>query len=70
VADDNPAPFEAELRAREREYGASHPAVAESCSNLAILYNQQGDHTRAQVRGGQLVLGVQGWGLKGGQVRL
>lgn len=40
---DDPAPFEAELRNRERQYGQSHPAVAESCSNLAILYNQRGD---------------------------
>lgn len=43
---DDPAPFESELRSRERQYGASHPAVAESCSNLAILYNQRGEVRR------------------------
>jgi hypothetical protein len=40
---DDPAPFEAELRSREKQYGANHPAVAESCSNLAILFNQRGE---------------------------
>ncbi|KIZ03119.1 Nephrocystin-3 [Monoraphidium neglectum] len=45
---DDPAPFEAELRSREKQYGANHPAVAESCSNLAILFNQRGEYGRAQ----------------------
>ena len=40
---DDPAPFEAELKQREKALGANHPDVAESCSNLAILYNQKGD---------------------------
>ncbi len=40
---DDPAPFEAELKQRERALGMNHPDVAESCSNLAILYNQKGD---------------------------
>ncbi len=43
---DDPAPFESELRSREKQYGGSHPAVAESCSNLAILYNQRGEVRR------------------------
>lgn len=46
--DDDPASFEADLRARERQYGREHPAVAESCSTLAIMYNQRGDYSRAQ----------------------
>ncbi|WIA42558.1 hypothetical protein OEZ86_008540 [Tetradesmus obliquus] len=45
---EDPAPFVAELKAREQQYGQRHPAVAESCSNLAILYNQQGDYAAAQ----------------------
>ena len=40
---DDPAPFEAELKQREKSLGLRHPDVAESCSNLAILYNQKGD---------------------------
>jgi centrosomal protein CEP104 len=44
---EDPAPFVAELGAREQQYGPSHPAVAESCSNLAILYNQKGDYAAA-----------------------
>lgn len=40
---EDPAPFLAELAAREQQYGPNHPAVAESCSNLAILFNQKGD---------------------------
>lgn len=44
---DDPAAFEAELRSRERAHGASHPDVAESCSNLAILYNQRGECDKA-----------------------
>ena len=38
--DDDPAIFEAELRRREAALGSGHPGVAESASNLAILYNQ------------------------------
>ncbi|KXZ41368.1 hypothetical protein GPECTOR_518g498 [Gonium pectorale] len=38
---------QAELEAREAELGPDHPDVAESCSNLAILYNQRGDCDRA-----------------------
>ena len=38
--EDDPATFEAELRRREGVLGSAHPAVAESASNLAILYNQ------------------------------
>lgn len=45
---DDPAPFIRELSAREQQYGAQHAAVAESCSNLAILYNQKGDYGAAQ----------------------
>eukprot|EP00878_Enallax_costatus_P018713 GHUV01019714.1.p1 GENE.GHUV01019714.1~~GHUV01019714.1.p1 ORF type:complete len:592 (+),score=256.35 GHUV01019714.1:204-1778(+) len=45
---EDPAPFIRELSAREQQYGAQHPAVAESCSNLAILYNQKGDYGAAQ----------------------
>ena len=37
---ENPAPYEAELAAREAALGPTHPAVAETASNLAILYNQ------------------------------
>lgn len=40
---DDPRPFEEELKAREAALGPDHPDVAESCSNLAILYNQKGD---------------------------
>lgn len=43
VADEDPAPFEAELRAREAALGPGHPAVAEAASNLAIIYNQRGE---------------------------
>lgn len=44
---EDPAPFMAELTAREQQYGPNHPAVAESCSNLAILFNQKGDYNAA-----------------------
>ena len=44
---EDPAPFVSELTAREQQYGPNHPAVAESCSNLAILYNQKGDYNSA-----------------------
>lgn len=47
-APDDPTPFLQELRAKEQQYGRSHPAVAEACSNLAILYNQRGDYKQAQ----------------------
>ncbi len=40
---EDPAPFEAELAAREAALGPEHVDVAESLSNLAILYNQKGD---------------------------
>eukprot|EP00195_Chlamydomonas_chlamydogama_P012277 CAMPEP_0202901254 /NCGR_PEP_ID=MMETSP1392-20130828/14151_1 /ASSEMBLY_ACC=CAM_ASM_000868 /TAXON_ID=225041 /ORGANISM="Chlamydomonas chlamydogama, Strain SAG 11-48b" /LENGTH=824 /DNA_ID=CAMNT_0049587793 /DNA_START=202 /DNA_END=2677 /DNA_ORIENTATION=+ len=46
VADD-PAPFEEELRAREKQLGPNHPDVAASCSNLAILYNSKGNAGKA-----------------------
>ncbi|EIE20654.1 hypothetical protein COCSUDRAFT_30401 [Coccomyxa subellipsoidea C-169] len=39
---------EAELRHREAVLGPTHPDLADSLSNLAILYNQQGDFGRAQ----------------------
>ena len=44
---EDPAPFEAELAAREAALGLEHVDVAESLSNLAILYNQKGDMTKA-----------------------
>ncbi|KAK9826624.1 hypothetical protein WJX74_006438 [Apatococcus lobatus] len=44
---EDPAPFEAELAAREAALGPEHVDVAESLSNLAILYNQKGDMTKA-----------------------
>ncbi|KAG7668381.1 putative Centrosomal protein of 104 kDa [Nannochloris sp. 'desiccata'] len=47
VADEDPAPFEEELRRREATLGPSHPHVAEAASNLAIIYNQRGDGDRA-----------------------
>ncbi len=40
---DDPRPFEEELKQREATLGPAHPDVAESCSNLATLYNQKGD---------------------------
>lgn len=36
-----------ELHQRERSLGSDHVDVAESCSNLAILYNQRGDTSKA-----------------------
>ncbi|BDA42164.1 Centrosomal protein of 104 kDa [Coccomyxa sp. Obi] len=39
---------EAELRRREAILGPNRPEVAESLSNLAILYNTRGDYDRAQ----------------------
>lgn len=44
---DNPAPYLAELTHREKQFGKDHPRVAETCSNLAILYNQQGQGVKA-----------------------
>ena len=37
-----------ELRQREALYGPNHPNLADSLSNLAILYNQSGAHNKAQ----------------------
>ncbi len=45
---DDPAPYLEEMAQRERQYGPSHPRVAETASNLAILYNQRGDAAAAQ----------------------
>lgn len=45
---DDPASYARELRKRERELGPDHVEVAEMCSNLAILYNQNGDYADAQ----------------------
>lgn len=47
IAEEDPAPFERELAAREAALGPTHPDVAEAASNLAILYNQRGDSARA-----------------------
>ncbi|MEW5298759.1 MAG: hypothetical protein WDW36_001843 [Sanguina aurantia] len=47
AAPDDPAPFLEELQQRERSLGGDHADVAESCSNLAILYNQRGDTAKA-----------------------
>lgn len=49
---DDPRPFEAELKKREAALGANHPDVAESCGNLAILYNQKGQTGGVCVWGG------------------
>jgi len=48
VMDDDPSVYERELAQREKDLGPEHPDVAESLSNLAILYNQQGDYDKAQ----------------------
>ena len=48
ILEEDPAPYEEELKIREKELGAQHPDVAEACSNLAILYNQKGDYSAAQ----------------------
>jgi len=45
--DEDPEAYERELSQREAELGPEHPDVAESLSNLAILYNQQGQHEKA-----------------------
>ena len=47
VADEDPAPFEEELRRREASLGPTHTAVAEVATNLAIIYNQRGEGARA-----------------------
>jgi len=47
-AEEDPAVYERELSEREAELGPDHPDVAESLSNLAILYNQQGQYDKAQ----------------------
>ena len=44
---DDPKPYLAELANREKQFGKDHPRVAETCSNLAILYNQQGQAKKA-----------------------
>lgn len=41
AAIDDPAHYEEELRTREAAVGLEHPDVAETCGNLAILYNQK-----------------------------
>ncbi|KAL4436783.1 hypothetical protein ABPG75_003922 [Micractinium tetrahymenae] len=41
--DADPAPYEAEVRAREAQLGPAHPDVAEAICNLAILHNQRGN---------------------------
>jgi centrosomal protein CEP104 len=48
VLEEDPAVYERELAQRESELGPEHPDVAESLSNLAILYNQQGEYDKAQ----------------------
>lgn len=47
-AEDDPAQYEAEVRAREKALGPSHPDVAESLSNLAILYSQRNDYAKVR----------------------
>ena len=37
-----------ELQQREALYGPHHPNLADSLSNLAILYNQSGEYDKAQ----------------------
>lgn len=44
---DDPKPYLVELTNREKQFGKDHPRVAETCSNLAILYNQQGQAKKA-----------------------
>ena len=45
---DDPRAYEAELAARERALGPDHPDVAESLTNIAILYNQRLEFAKAQ----------------------
>ena len=45
---DDPRAYEAELAAREKALGPDHPDVAESLTNIAILYNQQMNFAKAQ----------------------
>lgn len=47
--DADPAPYEAEVRAREARLGPSHPDVAEAVCNMAILHNQVGRHHRCRL---------------------
>ena len=37
-----------EIQQREALYGPNHPNLADSLSNLAILYNQSGEYDKAQ----------------------
>ncbi|KAK9803394.1 hypothetical protein WJX72_004936 [[Myrmecia] bisecta] len=46
--DEDPAPYEAELASRIKALGPDHVEVAESLSNLAILYNSRGEWDKAQ----------------------
>lgn len=46
--EEDPQVYEEELAMREEELGPEHPDVAESLSNLAILYNQKGEYDKAQ----------------------
>jgi tetratricopeptide (TPR) repeat protein len=39
--------MEAELATKERELGGNHAAVADTLSNIAILYNQRGEADKA-----------------------
>jgi len=45
---DDPRAYEAELAARERALGPDHPDVAESLTNIAILYNQRLEFAKAR----------------------
>ena len=45
---DDPRAYEAELAAREKALGPDHPDVAESLTNIAILYNQRLEFAIAQ----------------------
>jgi len=45
---DDPRAYEAELAVRERALGPDHPDVAESLTNIAILYNQRLEFAKAQ----------------------
>lgn len=45
---DDPRAYEAELASRERTLGPDHPDVAESLTNIAILYNQRLEFAKAQ----------------------
>ncbi|KAG1659551.1 hypothetical protein FOA52_015355 [Chlamydomonas sp. UWO 241] len=47
VTADEPGPYLEEISQREAQHGKDHPRVAETCSNLAILYNQRGEAAQA-----------------------